>query len=475
MITTDQYLHSATLLRNGKVLISGGTFTGGRGVLSAAPELYDPTTGTFMPAGDTNASKPWAKASLLQNGEVLITGGWKFDGASVYDPATGTFSFLGNLPAPGLWFHTATSLANGTVLIAGGRFYNGSDAYNDYGEESLGTAQIYDPSSGGFKTTGSLFETRSGHTATLLPVGLVLVAGGEWNLIRSLASVELYDPAEGVFTHTGGMNVDRANHTATLLRDGTVLITGGRKDVPDEVLASAELFVPPVMAASSASLVAPLAPASLASLFGSGLSLVTASADPLPLPTEGDPPSAPTSLGGISVLVHDSAGVARLAPLYYVSPARIDFEVPPGTASGDVTLDVLNSPAQIPPVTVQIRSVAPGLFAFDDGTPVAYALRLEPNNTMTVLSVRNTIVLDDRPVYLILYATGIHNGSSLANVRVTIGGTNLPVEYAGPSGAVPGLDQVNVRLTSALQGTGVANLVLTVDGIASNTVSVDVR
>lgn len=113
---------------------------------------------------------------------------------------------------------------------------------------------------------------------------------------------------------------------------------------------------------------------------------------------------------------------------------------------------------------------------YEDNTALAYALRIEPNGAQTVLSVRNTIVLDDRPVYLVLYATGIRNRSSVANVQCTIGGTSLPVEYAGPNGGgTPGLDQVNVRLTSALKGTGVADLVLTVDGISSNTISVDVR
>jgi len=129
-----------------------------------------------------------------------------------------------------------------------------------------------------------------------------------------------------------------------------------------------------------------------------------------------------------------------------------------------------------PPATARVDRLAPGLFAYDDNTAAAYALRFEPNGKQTVLSVRNTIVLDDRPAYLVLYATGIRNRSSLANLQVAIGATNVPVEYAGPEGSgIPGLDQVNVRLTTAGKGTGVANLVLAVDGIPSNTVSVDIR
>ena len=101
---------------------------------------------------------------------------------------------------------------------------------------------------------------------------------------------------------------------------------------------------------------------------------------------------------------------------------------------------------------------------------------MEPNGSTTVLLPHEAIVLDDRPVYLILYATGLRNRSSLANVQVTIGGISASVEYAGPEGSgVPGLDQINIRLIPALKGLGVADLVLTVDGVPSNTVAVDVR
>jgi len=186
--------------------------------------------------------------------------------------------------------------------------------------------------------------------------------------------------------------------------------------------------------------------------------------------------SPPTSLGGVSLRLRDSSGAASLAPLLYVSPSQINFEVPAGIYPGDVTLEVVNAPTQPSQATAQVEKVAPGLFSYEDNTAAAYGLRLEPDGTRTALSIRNTIVLDDRPVYLILYATGVRNPSSLNNVRCTIDGKNMIVDYAGPEGSgVPGLDQVNVRLTSALKGLGVINLVLTVDSISSNTVSVDIR
>ena len=127
-------------------------------------------------------------------------------------------------------------------------------------------------------------------------------------------------------------------------------------------------------------------------------------------------------------------------------------------------------------VTAQVRNIAARLFTFPGNQAAAYALRIESDGSQTTLPAGSAIVLDDRPVYLILFGTGIRNRSSLTNVQCTIGGITEPVEYAGPSGtSVPGLDQVNVRLTNDLKGTRDGRLVLTVDGISSNSVLVDIR
>jgi hypothetical protein len=131
--------------------------------------------------------------------------------------------------------HTATLLPNGMVLIAGG-----SGDFSDVGA----SAELYDPSTGIFTATGSMAEARSEHTATLLPSGKVLVAGGinTWTGV-SVASAELYDPSPGRFTAAGSTAVTRASHTATMLPSGSVLIAGGTD--PDGLsLASAELYDP---------------------------------------------------------------------------------------------------------------------------------------------------------------------------------------------------------------------------------------
>lgn len=218
-----------TLLDNGMVLVAGGY--GSDGPLASA-ELFNPATGAFTPTGSMNTARYWTVATLLSNGKVLIAGGYNDGGflasAELYDPASGTFTFTGNLNTPRRLF-TSTLLNNGQILIAGG--YGASGALN--------SAELYDPVTGTFAPTGSMNEPRRITTSTLLNNGMVLIAGG-LNASGTLADAELYNPATGSFSITGSMSAARYYHTATLLNNGRVLIAGGY--TPNGYLASAELF-----------------------------------------------------------------------------------------------------------------------------------------------------------------------------------------------------------------------------------------
>ena len=216
---------------------AGATTVGLTITIAPGSELYDPVMGTFAPAGNLTTARIGHSATRLLSGEVLIAGGrdWTPNGrdpasAELFKPTTGTFTPTGNL-ATARSGHTATLLLNGKVLIFGG---------NSSISTAIGPAELYDPATGTFTPTGNLKTWRSGHTATLLLSGKVLIAG----CFRS--SAELYDPATGTFTPTGDLTTGRCGHSATLLLSGKVLIAGGaewRSGSPAG-LASAELYDP---------------------------------------------------------------------------------------------------------------------------------------------------------------------------------------------------------------------------------------
>jgi hypothetical protein len=245
-MTANRGGHTATLLANGKVLIAGGSDQDPTGTGLTSAELYDPGTGTFTHTGSMAVGRYLHTATLLQNGKVLIVGGVstsKSDpvpAAEVYDPATGTFTMTGSM-ATAREQHTATLLADGRVLIVGGTTSTPAPlasawlATGSVNLQGTATAEIYDPSTGSFSVTGSMAAARTFHTATLLPNGTVLIAGGG----NENSTAEIYDPITGSFSITVGMMIGRSGHTATLLPNGSVLVAGGGIFAG---LASAELY-----------------------------------------------------------------------------------------------------------------------------------------------------------------------------------------------------------------------------------------
>ncbi len=167
----------------------------------------------------------------------------------------------------------------------------------------------------------------------------------------------------------------------------------------------------------------------------------------------------------------------------------INFVVPDNTAPGIGSLSIANGAATLT-APAMIQTVAPTLFSANStgsGVAAATALRTQAANPQIQGPVEvfqcgasgcvsTPIDLGlDTPVYLTLYGTGIRNRSSLTNVKVTINGTSVPILYAGPQPTYPGLDQVNAALTLNLRGSGESNVVLTVDGQTSNTVTVNIK
>src|SRR5438552_5816845 len=207
------------------------------GVAGHASIVMAQSPGTFTPTGNMTTGRLWHTATLLADGRVLIAGGFGIDGglasAELYDPDTGTFAATGNMATRREW-HTATLLPDGRVLIAGGASCATACVPADH---SLASAELYDPSTGTFTATGNMITAQSGHRATWLGNGKVLIVGG-FSSTRSpyFADPELYDPSTGMFAAAGtyasanpGGNGygDILATTTTLLADGRVLVLWG--------------------------------------------------------------------------------------------------------------------------------------------------------------------------------------------------------------------------------------------------------
>jgi hypothetical protein len=203
--------------------------TGWRDLASA--EVYQPTTGTWTATGSMAIPRSGHVAVLLPSGKVLVAGG-PDRSAELYDPGTGKWTLTGPMQTNRSNHPTATLLRNGQVLVAGG-YYGQPPSGGDLALRAKFSAETYDPSTGRWMPTGPMHFPHLGAAASLLADGRVLVAGGARfaaPVERSGFSCEVYDPTTRSWTRTGEMNIERMEHTATLLPNGHVLVAGGSAD-----------------------------------------------------------------------------------------------------------------------------------------------------------------------------------------------------------------------------------------------------
>ena len=210
-----RYGHTATLLPDGRVFVAGGAPTTRLADIAASTEIFDPATGRWTTAAPMRVPRLGHTATLLRDGQILVAGGTQgvtsnSSLAEVYNPATNRWADAGSLIVPRRG-HVAVLLGDGQVLVAGGG--------NDGGLTA--TAERYDPARNTWFAVGAMAVARYGHTLTLLRDGRVLAAGGR------TATAELYDPATERWSAAPSMAASREAHAATLLLDDTVLVVGG--------------------------------------------------------------------------------------------------------------------------------------------------------------------------------------------------------------------------------------------------------
>lgn len=448
-MTTARAGHTATLLANGKVLIAGGYQRGFPGIDLASAELYDPSTGTFVPTGAMTAPRTQHTATLLPDGRVLLAGGAGSKvNAELYDPSTGTFSATGNMIQPQVPVQTATLLGNGKVLIAGGS----------------STAELYDPATGTFAETGAYAGSYASPvwvgTATLLPDGKVLITG--CCRFDGGPVSELYDPGSGAFSLTGTMS-GAANwwwedvNTATLLMNGKVLIVGNVEN--DGFPGVAEMYDHSTAVFSNIGNTIAPHEFSTATLLSDGTVLIAGGQLP----------------GG-----NGAAGADLYSPttgMFYAAPsmttARHEHT---STLLLDGTVLIAGGYSSWPAATLDAEIYKPPVL---QAAPVLLSLSgdgrgqgaIQHAGTYRIASADDPAVAGE---YLSIYLTGLADGG-LIPPQVAIGGRLAEITFFGSVPAYPSLNVVNVRMPSGVGPGPAVPVRLTYLNRPTNTVTVGVQ
>jgi len=427
-LTTVGLLPRATLLPNGQVLITGG----------AGAELYDPSTGKFTATGNTD---PWYfhSSTLLADGRVLLAGGVGINSngaasarAELYDPATGTFTPTGQMTTARIVPKPPTLLKDGKVLFVGGEFI-GPPYLADM------SAELYDPATGAFTPTGSFLGGGSGGTPTLLPDGRVLVVGAYSNLAA------LYDPASGTFSPTGRPRW--AHDSAILLTNGNVLFTGGLEG--EDI--HAELYDP------------------VAGIFTPTGNMTTPRVDHSVTLL----PDGTVLLAGGQWTNNNGGRAIASAELY--DPVTGTF-----SATGDmIWLSFGHAAPLLPDGTVLIVGASP--------TELYHPLVLKPAPVLLSLAQSQGAILHAETSRVVsaadpaiagealeIYCTGLIDGSQIPP-QVWIGGRMAEVLWLGNTPGYAGLNQINVRVPNGVAPGPAVPVRINYIGRPSNQVTIAVQ
>jgi hypothetical protein len=251
-MNTARVYQTATLLNDGTVMVTGGWVNATVGNTATA-EIYNPTANTWTLVGSMANARDWHTATLLSDGRVLVAGGdAKGTSAEIYDPSTQTWASTGSMNVS-RYGHTASLLQNGMVLVAGGCCTVGNVAgYSEPIDEALTSSELWNPATGQWTLSGSMVNMHAFHTASLLSNGTVLIEGGTSLQFpagpETISASEAYNPASGTWTAVGNLITARYYATASLLTEDQVLVAGGNGGGCCSGLTSADLYNPTTQA-----------------------------------------------------------------------------------------------------------------------------------------------------------------------------------------------------------------------------------
>ncbi len=228
--------HAVAKLPDGRVLVAGGI---AEGTLLASAEIFDPASGRWSATAPMNLARLGHSLTTLADGRVLAAGGSSLGGAEgtgggqtirpessaeIFDAGTGRWTSTSAGMSSARFEHTATLLDDGRVLIVGGQ-----GPPMEGRSSALASTELFDPAVNTFLRSNDMGEARTNHAVVKLPDRSVLVMGGSGgpNGDLSLSTAEVFDPARGAWAGVGPLSQARTGHTATLLGDGRVLVAGG--------------------------------------------------------------------------------------------------------------------------------------------------------------------------------------------------------------------------------------------------------
>ena len=367
--------HTATILPDGRVLIVGGETTDpatGQPRVLASAELYDPQMNSWSQVGDLGRPLVGHTATVLPDGRVVVSGGETLaaDGqrdvtpaVEIFDPSSGSWTETGSLTT-GRAGHTANLLPDGRILITGGQ--TALTRGNRFQFVATGaamapsaTAEIFDPQTGTWQPVASLGVPRIGHSATLLPSGQLLVVGGYApDGTTPLGTAERYDPATNVWS-SANMPTPRAEHTATLLADGSVLIVGGKGD-PATYISQVDRYTPRTTV-PSATPTATLAPTAMPTLAPTTPPSPAARPTTTPVPPTAvvrTPTAAPTQTSVLPTAAPPTAAPPTAAPPTTAPPTAAPPTAVPPTAPPATAIPPTAPPAP-PTAAPTVPTAAP--------------------------------------------------------------------------------------------------------------------
>ncbi|MGE0132277.1 MAG: kelch repeat-containing protein [Blastocatellales bacterium] len=441
--------HNAAAVAAGKLYAFGGT--------SNRTFVYNPQPNSWSDVAPMRFQHANTAAVSVINDKIYVAGGngpnMNQTELEVYDPALNTWTQLAPMSVPRN--HTAGGAINGKFYVVGGR----------PGATAASALEAYDPQTNSWSRLADMPTGRSGIGVAVVN-GELYVFGGEQP--RQFDNIEVYNPLNNTWTQLAPMQTPKHGIFASVIGNKIYIPAGATRQGLGATNINEVFTVNTSSTVSAASFNDKLSAKAIVAAFGTGLATTTQAAASQPLPTD---------IGGTTIKITDSLGITRNAPLFFVSPQQVNYQIPADTATGPAVVYVTGADLRVSTGAIQILAAAPALFTFSqDGKGAAAAL----DAFTFTLPPFNAARSNGQPNIVAFFGSGLGtdatdvDGNAAASVQATIDGAQVVVQYAGRAPGFTGLNQFNLVLPAGIS-SGTHNAQITRDGVASNVATIAIR